>query len=252
VVPGAWNATAGPPPGAAGGQPPTWNVQPSSGGGGCGRVAIIILALLVLLFVVVPIVLFAIAGTAFFGTVGVLDQDGDDVPFGECTIISDEAARDVLGGGADAMSTGVLGVSIGRILDDRALATAEDCWIVSGAGDSSARVARYQGSDARDRYDHDRMQAETTSDDRPEGITVTREAWLYRDLSGVGDAAYCTAASFAGAVGAMVIEGDTVVFASIAPGSFDAGDYEVDEATGNLVSEELCQQAVTLAQRVNR
>ena len=87
---------------------------------------------------------------------GILDEAGglDGLGGGggsvaDCAFLSDDEAREVLGGGADAIElSGFFESTMGFVLDMRVLASAPDCWITDGEKAYVARVAKVDGNGA--------------------------------------------------------------------------------------------------------
>ncbi|HEY6571145.1 MAG TPA: hypothetical protein VIZ22_12695 [Candidatus Limnocylindrales bacterium] len=213
-------------PGAAGGAgaPPNWNPQPvQKSNNGCLKACLIVGVLLVILFVVV------IAALGLFvnrvaDSIG-LDENGNLAP---CAIISDDQLSAVLGRGTEAIPLeGLFDTLLGLVLDKRVIPDAEDCFISADRGDSgTGRIARYVGSDAAARFQQERQDAQPTSEDRGNGLTVESPGYFDGDVSGFGDEAFCTGISDAFMSGVLVRRGDTLVYVSLLGTDFGSSSSE--------------------------
>jgi hypothetical protein len=210
----------------AGGATPPWNPAPAtSSGNGCLRACLIVGAILVVLFFI------AVAGLVFIG-----NQIIKSVPVDEqgnlqaCPFVSDEQLSSVLGAGTKAVPLqGVFDATIGIILDKRVMPDDEDCWITSDGSTGTGRIARYQGSDAAAKFQAERQAAQPTSQDQGNGLTLENPGYFASDVSGVGDEAFCTDYSSALMEGALVRQGDTLVYVSLQGGT-DAAASTCEQA----------------------
>ena len=219
---GGWGAAPAPGvvPGVAGGAgaPPNWNPQPvaKSGMNGCLKACLIIGVLLVIAFVVIGAVLVFIGGQIVKSVP--IDSQGNLAP---CAIVSDEKLSSVLGPGTQAIPLeGIFDTLLGLVLDKRVIPDAEDCFISADKGNSgTGRIARYVGSDAAARFQQEKQNAQPTSQDKGNGLTVENPGYFGGDVSGVGDEAFCTDDSEAFMSGVLVRQGDTLVYVSLLGGA---------------------------------
>ncbi len=206
-------------PGVAGGAgaPPNWNPQPvaKSGMNGCLKACLIVGVLLVIVFFIIG------AGLLFIGRQIVssvpVDSNGNLAP---CAIVSDQKLSSVLGSGTQAIPLeGIFDTLLGLVLDKRVIPDAEDCFLSADKGSSgTGRIARYVGSDAAARFQQERQNAQPTSQDKGNGLTVENPGYFDGDVSGVGDEAFCTGNSDALMSGVLVRQGDTLVYVSLLGG----------------------------------
>lgn len=200
-------------PGGAG-APPNWNPAPvqQSGMNGCLKACLIVGVLLVILFFV-GVAAIAIIGNQIIKSVPT-DANGNLAP---CAIVTDDELSSVLGRGTQAIPLeGIFDTLLGLVLDKRVIPDAEDCFISADRGDTgTGRIARYVGSDAAARFQQERQNAQPTSEDRGNGLTVENEGYFDGDVSGVGDEAFCTGNSDAFMSGVLVRQGDTLVYVSL-------------------------------------
>lgn len=229
----------GPPPAGA----PTPPVVPSAGMGGCAKAVIA-------LVVVVGILGAAGMVAALVGLRWLGGKAEDALSTKDCPFLSNDGARAVLGDGAKAEQLGAfLEGTLGIVLDSRVLADAPSCFVTSDTI-GSARVAKADAG--RSRYSAERENANALTEDRGGGLSVTREGWFASEVDGLGDEAFCTSPDLAGAVGVLVRDGGTLVYASIQPLAFDQEQIVVDEKTGAILNPTLCAQAQDLARAVLR
>ena len=197
------------------------------------------LLIVVLVLAAIAVIGFVAVAGALFGNVA-SNLGGVGGADDNCVFLSDEDARTVFGGNADAIElAGLYDASIGLIIDKRVLANAPDCWVTEGAKAYIARIAVYQGGDAASVFATERAEAEATSEDQGDGVTIENPGYLGGDVSGLGDEAFCTDISPAIMAGVLVREGDRVLYVSV-------GSANEDQPT--LDPAELC----TFAQEVAR
>jgi hypothetical protein len=223
--PGAWT----PQPGAPGQPPGTW-VQappPAVRGSGCLKFGIAGLAIgCGLLLVLLIVLLFAISsflGLNFFNFLGArgggpLGNEGA-VGIADCSFLPDSRARELFGGNADATDlTGFFRATVGAVLDDRVLPNDPSCWVTDGQKASLARIAIHQGGDAGSVYAAEKQKAQPSSQDQGNGITIENPGYFAGDVAGLGDEAFCTDITLAGAMSGVVVhKGDRVVYVSVGP-----------------------------------
>ena len=213
-------------PGAPGGAgaPPNWNPAPvQKSNNGCLKACLIVGALLVILFFI------GVAALVFIGNQIVksvpVDSEGNLAP---CAIVSDEELSSVLGRGTQAIPLeGIFDTLLGLVLDKRVIPDAEDCFISADRGDTgTGRIARYVGSDAAARFQQERQDAQPTSEDRGNGLTVESPGYFDGDVSGFGDEAFCTGINDAFMSGVLVRQGDTLVYVSLLGTDFGSSGSE--------------------------
>jgi hypothetical protein len=233
-----WGGTGGPPPPAqvqAGGIP------------GCLKVAIIlgVIAIVALLAFV-----FFLSRILDSTGLGGLDGDGGSID-AQCAFLSDEEARQVLGGNADAIEfSGLYEATIGLVIDMRALPNAPDCWVTDGEKAYIARIARSEGNGAAV-FAQEKANAQPTSEDQGGGVTLENPGYFAGDVSGLGDEAFCTGISTGIMAGVLVRQADTVVYVSVGPAG--EGDTSVPDmgTFGDVVtSPGLCALSQELARKV--
>ncbi|GAA3235383.1 hypothetical protein GCM10017691_32690 [Pseudonocardia petroleophila] len=176
-----------------------------------------------------------------------------------CDAVSTEAVDGALGGSYDVVQLGALGAVAAPVLDSRVLADAPSCWAVeSGDGGRLARIARYSGPDAADRFAAERAAAMGTTEDRGGGITVSAAAYFNKDVP-AGDEAFCTTGDFTASAGVLVRTGDLLVYVSTTAagdGAESIPDIEFDPAGGASdairfgTDDANCDRAVALAAQV--
>ena len=185
-----------------------------------GRIIAIVLA--------VVVVLVALAGFAVFRFVsGVGERVGDlagDAGLG-CDAVSTEAVDAALGGRYEVIQLGGLGRIAAPVLDSRVLADAPTCWAVE-AGDAEtggrlARIARYSGADAAERFAAEKTAAMGTTQDQGNGVSVSSSAYFDKDVP-AGDEAFCTTGDPTASAGALVRRGDLLVYVSTNAASTNA------------------------------
>jgi hypothetical protein len=190
---------AGPGPAGGGspadGAPVAWGTPPPSGNG-CLRACLIVGGLLLALFVVGVILLVIVGGRL----VDQVQNDPDSVFGAPCPIASAIAVSDAVGETVDVNETGgFFGGTMGVILDKRLLPDAPECYAIGDHG-FAARIA-VDGAGGSAAFASARAEADG--------------AFLYRDVDGLGDEAFCTEPSAAGSVGALVRWADTVAYVSV-------------------------------------
>jgi hypothetical protein len=208
-------------PAAGYAQPPGY-AQPvpvaKKSGNGCLIAVLVVVGLIVVggIGSVVVVGMFAhkIVSTAFGG--------------GPCPFLSNTTAASVLGPGTTVFETrgfsSVLVVVDPRVMpNDPSCALSRDTSSISGSsssgsspsGTSVGRIARYKGGNAQARYQAELAKAKGVTEDRGNGLSVSSEPYLNKELSGVGDEAFCTKSGGVGA-GMLVRSGDVLVYASLA------------------------------------
>lgn len=176
-----------------------------------------------------------------------------------CDAVSTEAVDGALGGTYEVVQLGGLTEIASPVLDSRVLADGTSCWAVeSGDGGRLARIARYSGSDAAERFAAERTAAMGTTQDQGGGISVSTSAYFNKDVQ-VGDEAFCTTGDFSASAGVLVRTGDLLVYVSTNAAGAGAGaipDIEFDQAGGPSdairfgTDDANCDRAVALAAQV--
>lgn len=176
-----------------------------------------------------------------------------------CEAVSTDAVNGALGGSYEVIQLGGLTGIAAPVLDSRVLADAPTCWAVeSGEGGRLARIARYSGSDAAERFAAERTAAMGTTEDQGGGLTVSTSAYFNKDVQ-AGDEAFCTTGDFAASAGVLVRTGDLLVYVSTTAaggGAASIPDIEFDQAGGPSdalrfgTDDANCDLAVALASQV--
>ena len=198
----------GPPPGhrlPPYGPPP----GPPQKKGSAGKVvAIVLVVLLALLALGGFFVYRAVSG--FFGTVGGLTEGAG----AECSAVSTADVNAALGGEWTVFQLGGLSQIAGPALDSRVLADAPTtCWASEDKDGKLTRIARYQGPDAAARFAQEKERAKGSTVDKGNGLSVSTEGYLGKDVQ-TGDEAFCTTGDPLASAGALVRRGDTLVYVS--------------------------------------
>lgn len=178
----------------------------------------------------------------------------------DCAAVSTEAVDTALGGTYDVVELGALGALAAPVLDSRVLADAPSCWAVESGdtGGRLARIARYSGPDAAERFAAEKAAAMGTSEDRGGGITVSSAAYFNKDVA-AGDEAFCTTGDFTASAGVLVRTGDLLVYVSTTAagdGAESIPDIDFDQAGGASdairfgTDDANCDRAVALAAQV--
>src|SRR5262249_43925853 len=138
----------------------------------------------------------------------------------------------------------------GVVQDTRAIANAPSCIITGDKSDGFARVAKLTTSDAHARFQSERKAADPVTVDKGNGLSVTSEGYFGNDVHGLGDEAFCTSMALYGAVGVLVRQGDTLVYASVLDSNFDPSHISVDTSNGAITDDATCAKAQQLARLV--
>ena len=221
---------------------------------GCLKVAIIIGGILIVLLILFVFALGQLAN-GLLRSAGVNPDDagngGANGIGADCPFLSDAAAREVVGGQADASEfSGLLQATLGLVIDMRALPNAPDCVITDGQKTYLVRVAKSDGNGPAV-YAQEKANAQPTSQDQGGGVTLENSGYFGSDVSGIGDEAFCTGLSNAIMAGVVVRKGDTVVAVSVGPpseGEQSVPDMEI--VGGVTTAPSLCQLAQDIARKV--
>jgi hypothetical protein len=226
--PGGW----GPAPGASGGPPPgAWNPQPAQSGNGCLKACLIVGGVLVVLGII-GIIGIVVLSLRFAEDLGI-NPDGSRQA---CELITNEELGAALGGEAEALPLGgLVDDTVGRVLDQRVLPDAPDCWVVgTSAMAATGRLARQDGGDASGAYQLARQEAEAGG-------------YFAGEAIGVGDEAFCTGMSAAGSFGILVRAGANLAYVSLVDSTVAQGGSLQTDANGVIVSPETCARAGAVA-----
>lgn len=229
-------AVPGGQPGWQGGPPPA-----KSGGGGCIKACLIVGVILVILAIVAFLLLWW-AGSSFVGGLGI-DSSGN---LKDCSIVSSKQLQPLLGPDTEAHPlSGLANTALGLTLDKRVLADADNCYVLSGASDSTTqasggygRIAKYSGLDASSVFDKEQSGAKTGQ-------------YFAIDVPGAGDQAFCTGWSEKfPATGALVRKGNDLVYVSFLIGAdFGSLDFtQTSTEAGVPFSPKACDIAISVAE----
>lgn len=233
----------GPPPASG------WGVAPEQPSTGCLKVSLALVLGIAVLLVLAVLAIWAAFG-GLLGQIGTGAGMEDGSLDAACPFLSDDEARDVLGGQADAiLLSGLYQASIGLIVDTRALADSEDCWVNEGARAYIARIALHQGGDATAVFAAERQKAMPSSSSQGGGVSVENPGYFGDDVIGLGDEAFCTGISPATMAGVLVRDGDRVVYATVGPPENETPELFTTDA-GVVTSPGLCAVAQELARAV--
>lgn len=176
-----------------------------------------------------------------------------------CDAVGTDAVDSALGGTYEVVQLGGLADLASPVLDSRVLADGTSCWAVeSGEGGRLARIARYSGPDAAERFAAERTAAMGTTQDQGGGISTSTSAYFSKDVQ-AGDEAFCTTGDSTASAGVLVRTGDLLVYVSTNAAGEGAGavpDIEFDQAGGPSdairfgTDDANCDRAVALAAQV--
>jgi hypothetical protein len=205
-------------------------------------------------------VVFGLLGLGVVGVGVFLAAFGDDVVEsavggGPCPFLSDDEASDALGSGTEAIETRGLS-NVLTVIDARVLATEPSCALLGGESEDGAgdgglgRVARYEGGEADERYAQELEKAKGITEDRGNGVSVTSDEYLNRELEDFGDEAFCTTSSGVGA-GVLVRDGDTLVYVSVVADVSQTPGVNLDPENPRLGTDDAhCELAQQIARDV--
>ena len=229
-------AAYAPQPGAPGGPPAAWNPAPAKSGNGCLKacliVGVILVVLVVLFFAAITLLGMKLASDIGINTDGSMKQ---------CEIITNEQLSRGLGFDAQAgPMQGIVDATLGVALDKRVLSQAPDCWIVptdSAETGVTGRVARQDSGDAGSVFSKEKTTAES-------GL------YLAKDMSGVGEEAFCTGVSEAASVGVLARQGNRLVYVSLISPTMSTDLETLDN--GVVTSASTCALAANVAKEMLR
>ncbi len=156
-----------------------------------------------------------------------------------CELISQGDVESILGPDAQATPMGgLVDNTIGRVLDQRILPDAPDCWVISGlASNVTGRIAQQVGNAAGD-FASARQAAEAGG-------------FFAGDVT-FGDEAFCTGMTEVGSFGILVRRGDSLAYVSLLDAdAMEAQNFEIDP-DGQLVSPQTCDLAGRIAEATLR
>jgi hypothetical protein len=238
----------GPPPYPQPGyQPNQVNPPRSSGGKGC-LIAVIVLAVLVIAAGIAVMVGIAWLGNKASDAIGSIEP---------CPYVSPAEASEALGIDAEAtLFSGGFG-RLMNITDARVLVDKESCILQQRAGSSEqdsmpglGRTVRYVGADATSLYDNELIKAKGITEDRGDGISVSTDPYFNKEVTGLGDRAFCTTSSGLLA-GVLVHEGDTLVYVALTLAGLPPGVDLDDPANAKLTTDDpACEASQVLARTI--
>jgi hypothetical protein len=221
----------------------------SSGGKGC------LVVLIVFLVIGVVGAIAAVAGIAWLGN---KVDSGEAFGKTECDFVSNQDVSTVMGQPYELIQLGGLTAIATPALDARVLGDAKTCWATTTSSSSSGpvvRIARSDDGDAAARYDKELTQAKGVTEDRGNGLSVSSSSYLNKELSGVGDEAFCTTSDLAGSAGVLVRNGTKLVYVSIGLDSATTPSADLNGAQNGQVKfssdDANCERAQKIAAKVN-
>jgi hypothetical protein len=213
-----------------------------------------------LVALIVVLVLFVGGGIATVVAISVVGHKAfnDAVgSVGPCPYVSDADATAALNTDAEAtLFDGGLGKFL-DITDDRVLADQRSCILQQKASTDSGsgmpglgRAVKYSGSDAESRYQQELTKAKGITEDRGNGLSVSTDSYFNKDVSGLGDEAFCTKSSGLTA-GVLVRQGSTLVYVSLAQAGTTPGIDLSDPNNPKLGTDDsACEAAQVLARKI--
>jgi hypothetical protein len=174
-----------------------------------------------------------------------------------CPYVTNAEATEAVGTDAEAtLFTGAMGRVL-NITDARVLPDKESCIIQQTASTSDqeglpglGRTVRYTGSDAQALYEQEMTRAKGTSEDRGNGITVESGSYFNREVTGLGDRAFCTTSSGTLA-GVLVLDGNTLVYVAVTRADAELGVDLSDPENAKLSTDDpACEASQALARKI--
>jgi hypothetical protein len=174
-----------------------------------------------------------------------------DIVPSDCPVLSNAKARDLFGSNAEASTIPLSGL-VAPVFDNRVLADSDSCWVTNADKQRTIILYHREGGDAHARYQQEHDAAQPASQDRGNGLTVTSEGYFDKDVSGLGDEAFCTGMTFSGATGVLVRQGDRLLYVSIqlGPDEFDPSQLGTNSETGVITNEKQCDEAQKAARAI--
>ena len=119
-----------------------------------------------------------------------------------------------LGGQWTVFQLGGLSQIAGPALDSRVLADGPTtCWASEDKDGKLSRMAHYQGPDAAARFAQEKEPAKGSTVDKGNGLSVSTEGFLGKDVQN-GNKAFCTTGDPLASAGALVRRSNTLVYVS--------------------------------------
>ena len=137
-----------------------------------------------------------------------------------CPFLSDRTAARVLGGEMTLIPLRGFAAIAGIALDHRVLPDADSCMFAPKDSQNGriGRVARYKGGDAATVFANEVAKAKGLTQDRGNGSNASPpEDRYYGKAVERGDEAFCTVGGLLPLSGALVRQGDTLVYVSLLP-----------------------------------
>lgn len=210
---------------------------------------------------IVMVALLAVGGFFVYRAVsGVVNSVGGlaDGAGASCSAVSTQDVDAVLGGDWTVFQLGGLSSVAGPVLDSRVLPDAPTtCWASQDKDGKLTRIARYQGADAAAQFAAEKQKAKGSNVDQGNGITVSSDSYLGKDVQ-AGDEAFCTTGDMLASAGALVRHGDTLVYVSTTAagdGASSVPDINLGGSSTTQVSfgtdDANCALAVKLIEKVH-
>jgi hypothetical protein len=248
----------GPPPGGYGPPPGGWGPPPPYAPppgppkkSSAGKIIAIVLIVLVALLALGGFFVYrAVSGVV--NSVGGLTEGAGT----ECSAVSTADVNAALGGDWSVVQLGGLSAIAGPVMDSRVLPDAPlTCWASQEKDGKLTRIARYQGADATARFTAEKEKAKGTTVDKGNGLSVSTEGYLGKDVQ-AGDEAFCTTGDPLSSAGALVRRGDTLIYVSTTAagdGAAAVPDINIgsDNQVGFATDEANCALAVKLIAAVH-
>jgi hypothetical protein len=207
--------------------------------------ALVAFAALIVLGVIGLVVVVGVFGGA---AVDKLEEATEQKP---CPFLTDAQARDAFGDGVHVVELSGLNELLNLTVDTRILPDAPDCVVISDSDASVARAARSQASDASTTFDRARDIADGTSEDQGGGLSIETDSYISDQAVTVGDEGFCITSSLLGSAGALVRQGDTLVFVSIQPDFSEGNTPELDLEGGGFATDSgNCTTAQEVAEKI--
>jgi hypothetical protein len=144
-----------------------------------------------------------------------------------CSILSKADAKKAFEGEVTTLQIGGFTSIANAALDTRVIKDAPSCLVTPTGKDAKfglSRVAKLESSDAKAIFAKELKNAQGTSTDQGNGLTVDSEAYLSEEKVTLGDEAFCTTAALTSSAGALVRKGNTLVYVSVAATTAQAQD----------------------------
>jgi hypothetical protein len=135
-----------------------------------------------------------------------------------CSFLPTAEAKKAFGTNVQTLQIGGITSIANAALDTRVLRDAPSCMVTPTGKDSKvglSRVAKLESGDAKAKFAKERANAQGTSVDKGNGLTVESEGYLAEEAVTLGDEAFCTTSILTGGSGALVRKGNTLVYVSV-------------------------------------